>query len=158
MFKIYYLGSEKDNKKSVEAKIIVLCYSLFLEENGKLSQNIYNLLCSWSPYRKWLHFRLRIKISWSSHHGAAETNPTRNHKVVDSIPGLHWWVKDLVLPQAVVLVADTLDPALLWLWCRLVATALIGPLGWEPPYDAGMTLKKPKKNKKQTKKQLCFHY
>jgi len=27
-----------------------------------------------------------------------------------------------------------LDPALLWLWCRLAATALIRPLAWEPPY------------------------
>ena len=26
------------------------------------------------------------------------------------------------------------DPALLWLWCRPAATALIGPLAWEPPY------------------------
>ena len=30
-----------------------------------------------------------------------------------------------------------LDPALLWLWRRLVATAPIRPLGWEPPYAAG---------------------
>ena len=29
------------------------------------------------------------------------------------------------------------DPALLWLWHRPVATALIGPLAWEPPYAAG---------------------
>ena len=29
------------------------------------------------------------------------------------------------------------DPALPWLWCRLVATAPIGPLAWEPPYAAG---------------------
>ena len=28
-------------------------------------------------------------------------------------------------------------PALLWLWCRLAATAPIGPLAWEPPYAAG---------------------
>ena len=28
-------------------------------------------------------------------------------------------------------------PALLWLWCRLPATAPIGPLAWEPPYAAG---------------------
>ena len=34
----------------------------------------------------------------SSHHGAVETNPTRNNEVVSSIPGLNQWVKDLVLP------------------------------------------------------------
>ena len=30
----------------------------------------------------------------SSCHGAAETNPTRNHEVTGSIPGLTQWVKD----------------------------------------------------------------
>ena len=33
----------------------------------------------------------------SSCHGAAETNPTRNHEVKGLIPGLAQWVKDLVL-------------------------------------------------------------
>ena len=40
------------------------------------------------------------------------TNPTRNHEVVSSIPGLAQWVKDL---------------ALLWLWHRPAAIALIRP-------------------------------
>ena len=34
------------------------------------------------------------------------------------------------------------DRALLWLWRRLAATALIGPLTWEPPYATGAALKK----------------
>jgi len=48
------------------------------------------------------------------------------------------------------------DPALLWLWRRLVATAPIGPLAWEPPYAAGAaqeiatTTTKDKKKKKNT--------
>ena len=46
------------------------------------------------------------------------------------------------------------DPALLWLWCRLVATAQIQPLAWKPPYAMGTALEKAKKQKtnKQTKK------
>ena len=34
----------------------------------------------------------------SFHRGAAEANPTRNHEVEGSIPGLVHWVKDLALP------------------------------------------------------------
>ena len=34
------------------------------------------------------------------------------------------------------------DSALLWLWCRLAAAALIPPLAWEPPYGVGVALKK----------------
>ena len=49
-------------------------------------------------------------------------------------PGPDQWVK---------------DPALLWLWCRLAATAPIQSLAWEPPYVTGMALKSKKKKKKK---------
>ena len=37
------------------------------------------------------------------------------------------------------------DPALLWLWRRPAAVALIRPLAWEHPYAAGAALKRKKK-------------
>ena len=39
----------------------------------------------------------------------------------------------------------SLDPMLLWLWCRSAATAPIRPLAWEHPYATGAALKKPKR-------------
>ena len=41
------------------------------------------------------------------------------------------------------------DLALLWLWCRQAARALIRSLVWEPPYVVGASLKKKKNQKKQ---------
>jgi len=38
----------------------------------------------------------------------------------------------------------SLDLALLWLWHRLAAAALIGHLAWQPPYALGVTLKSQK--------------
>ena len=43
------------------------------------------------------------------------------------------------------------DLACLRFWCRLTATALIGPLAWEPPYAMGVALNKTKKEKERKK-------
>ena len=72
----------------------------------------------------------------SSGRGTAETNPTKNHKVVGSIPDLVQWVKDL---------------ALLWLRCRPAVVALIRLLAWGSPDAMGVALKKTKKKKKERK-------
>ena len=49
----------------------------------------------------------------------------------------------------------SLDPVLLWLWRRPVATALIGPLAWEPPYASGAAQEMEKKTKNKTKNPKC---
>ena len=44
------------------------------------------------------------------------------------------------------------DPELMWLWCRLAASILIGLLAWELPQAEGSALKRQKKKKKKEKK------
>ena len=41
---------------------------------------------------------------------------------------------------------------MLWLWRRLVAAALIGPLAWALPYATAVTLEKSKKTGKKEKR------
>ena len=50
------------------------------------------------------------------------------------------------------------DPALLWLWHRLEATAPIRPLGWEPPYAVGAALEKKKKEEFKQRVLQDFDY
>ena len=38
----------------------------------------------------------------------------------------------------------SLDPKLVWLWCRQASAALIQPLAWELPCAAGVDLKRQK--------------
>ena len=68
-------------------------------------------------------------------------NPIRNHEVVGSI-------------SCGVGCGHGSDLALLWLWCRLAATALIGPLAWEPSYVVGVALKKTQRQKKERKEEI----
>ena len=82
--------------------------------------------CPWQEESKCLTF-------WSSPQGSGETNLTSFHEDAGSIPGLDQWLK---------------DAALLWLWYRLAATALIWPLAQELPYAMSAALKSKKKKKK----------
>ena len=76
------------------------------------------------------------------------TNPTRNHEVAGSVPALAQWVDDPASVSCGVGRRRGSDPALLWLWRRPVATALIRPLVWELPYATGAALEKAKRKKK----------
>ena len=48
--------------------------------------------------------------------------------------------------------------ALLWLWHRPAATALIRPLPWAPPYALGAALKRQKKKKRKKNYPPAFFF
>ena len=134
--------------------------------------NVYLFISFFPPgfiLRYWFPIVFSTKTQgWSSCHGAVETNLTRNHEVVDLIPGLAQWVKDLVLPVSCgVGCKRSSDLALLWLWQRPAAVALIQPLAWNLHMLQMRTLQK---NSSQTLSKLrrggntpkvtlwCFHH
>ena len=76
------------------------------------------------------------------------TNPTRIHEDVGSLSGLRsrhcreLWCRS----------QTSSDSALLWLWHKHTATALIQPLAREPPYATGAAQENGKKAKKKKRK------
>ena len=99
------------------------------------------------------HFKTLYR---TSHHGAAESNPTRNHEV-EFDP----WPYSLGEGSGVAMSCGVGHKhgsalALLWLQHRPAATALIRPLAWELPYAVGATLKKDKRAKKKKKRLYIF--
>ena len=95
---------------------------------------------------------------WSSCCGSVVTNPTSTHDAEGSLPDLPQWVKDLVLPWAVVW-SDPCCIAVVWSDPCCIAVAWAGscssirPLAWELPYASGAALKKKKRQIKKRERE-----
>ena len=82
-----------------------------------------------------------------------ETNPTCVHENAGLILALTQWVWNLssIAMSCGVGHRRSLNPVLLWLWCRLAAITLILLLAWELPH-AMRTAQKAKKEKEKERK------
>ena len=59
------------------------------------------------------------------------------------------WVQSLASLSGLRIRCCSSDPTLLWLWCRLVAIALIRPLPWDPPCASGAAQKDERQKEKK---------
>ena len=79
-----------------------------------------------------------------------QTFPLRLSGLRNWLASMRMWVRSLA----------QLSGLKIWhcceLWCRPVATALIQPLAWEPPYAEGVALKWLKKKERKKKKEEKF--
>ena len=77
-------------------------------------------------FQAFVNFVDKSKNIGSSRHGSVVMNPTSIHEDTGSIAGLTQWGKDPALHVSCgICCRHSSDPALLWLWCKLAAAALI---------------------------------
>ena len=65
----------------------------FLIQGPQMIQIVWKVYSFLKLQRVYDAKRVKITIMWSSHCGAAETNPTSNHEIEGSIPGLAQWLR-----------------------------------------------------------------
>ena len=110
--------------------------------SSQTQDQIQPMSFSYSWYKGYLKF-LWIKKSRSYHCISVITNPASTDEEVGAIPGLAQWIEGSGVPMNCgVCCRHGSDLALLRLWHRPAATALIRPLAWELPYAVGAALKK----------------
>ena len=108
-----------------------LLHAKHFQETEKTNHSLVENICK----------RISDKGSFCCNSGV--TKPTIIHEDTGLIPDL---------------ISRLKDPALLWLWCRPVAIALIKPLAWELPYAVGAALPTAKKKKKRHRQQNRISY
>ena len=77
-----------------------------------------------------------------------------------SIPGLTQWVNNPAVPAMSHGVGRRCGSDLIFSGCaaRPAAVALIGPLAWEPPYAAGVALRKTKQQQQTNSLRAITHF